>query len=108
MTLTRDKVEKYQTRKCRVNSHSSVAVRPPINACLNASRPTGMTIYSDVNNRISPIRPSIYIAVAVSGFSDSALGIWKAYFFEPALLFILILNIFKDKNGTNKIEFSGC
>jgi len=35
-------------------------------------------------------------AVAVSGFSDSALGIWKAYFFEPALLFILILNVLKD------------
>jgi len=35
-----------------------------------------------------------YIAVAVSGFSDSALGIWKAYFFEPVLVFILVLNVF--------------
>jgi len=35
-----------------------------------------------------------FIAVAISGFSDSALGIWKAYFFEPALVFILVLNVF--------------
>jgi len=39
-----------------------------------------------------------YIAVGFSGFSDSALGIWKAYFFEPVLVFILILNIFCKKN----------
>lgn len=36
-----------------------------------------------------------FIAVAIVGFSDSALGIWKAYFFEPALVFILVLNVFK-------------
>ena len=35
-----------------------------------------------------------YIAVGFSGFSNPALGIWKAYFFEPVLVFILILNIF--------------
>ncbi len=39
-----------------------------------------------------------YLAVAVSGFSDSALGIWKAYFFEPILLFIVIINVFKVKD----------
>ncbi|MDD5291247.1 MAG: O-antigen ligase family protein [Patescibacteria group bacterium] len=39
-----------------------------------------------------------FIAVAVAGFSNSALGIWKAYFFEPVLLFILMLNLFKDTN----------
>ncbi|MDD5071300.1 MAG: O-antigen ligase family protein [Patescibacteria group bacterium] len=38
-----------------------------------------------------------FIAAGVSGFSDSALGIWKAYFFEPVLLFILILNVFKPR-----------
>ena len=36
-----------------------------------------------------------YLVAAFSGFSDSALGIWKAYFFEPILLFIIIINIFK-------------
>ncbi|MBU4025967.1 O-antigen ligase family protein [Patescibacteria group bacterium] len=34
-----------------------------------------------------------FIAVAVAGFSDSALGIWKAYFFEPVLVFILVMNL---------------
>ena len=36
-----------------------------------------------------------FIAVAITGFSDSALGVWKAYFFEPVLIFILILNVFQ-------------
>ena len=36
-----------------------------------------------------------FSAVGISGFSDSALGIWKAYFFEPILLFIIIINVFK-------------
>ncbi len=38
-----------------------------------------------------------FIAVGVSGFSNGALGIWKAYFFEPILVFILVLNVFKSK-----------
>ena len=38
-----------------------------------------------------------YIAMAISGFGDSALGIWKAYFFEPVLVFILIFNVFGRK-----------
>ena len=49
-----------------------------------------------------------WIAMAVAEFSNSALGIWKAYFFEPALVFILVLNVFKhDTNDTNntRIEF---
>ncbi len=33
-------------------------------------------------------------AAGVAGFSLSALGIWKAYFFEPVLLYILLLNVF--------------
>jgi O-antigen ligase len=32
------------------------------------------------------------IAVGVAHFSATSLGLWKAYFFEPALLYILILN----------------
>jgi hypothetical protein len=38
-------------------------------------------------------------ALAVAGFSNSALGIWKAYFFEPICLFILAVNVLReDKN----------
>ncbi len=35
-----------------------------------------------------------YVAVIVSGFSARALGLWRAYFFEPILLFIIIVNVF--------------
>ncbi|HTX86870.1 MAG TPA: O-antigen ligase family protein [Candidatus Nanoarchaeia archaeon] len=45
-------------------------------------------------------------AVGVAHFSAASLGLWKAYFFEPALLYILILNLFKDKEGLNKIGLS--
>ncbi|MBU0636874.1 O-antigen ligase family protein [Patescibacteria group bacterium] len=38
-----------------------------------------------------------FVAVAVAGFSSSSLGIWKAYFFEPILFFILVLNVFKNE-----------
>jgi O-antigen ligase len=44
-----------------------------------------------------------YLAAAFSGFSASALGIWKAYFFEPALFFIVVLNVFKKKDDLKKI-----
>jgi len=39
-----------------------------------------------------------YGAAALSGFSEEALGIWKAYFYEPVLVFILVLNVFAYKN----------
>ncbi len=35
-----------------------------------------------------------FAAVAVAGFSNEALGIWKAYFFEPLLFYILVFNVF--------------
>lgn len=44
-----------------------------------------------------------FLAAGMSGFSESALGIWKAYFFEPILLFILIINYFRTKKDLNKI-----
>lgn len=49
-----------------------------------------------------------FLAVAVSGFSDNALGIWKAYFFEPILFFILVINVFqkKEKNILWALLFS--
>ncbi|PIR13774.1 hypothetical protein COV49_01105 [Candidatus Falkowbacteria bacterium CG11_big_fil_rev_8_21_14_0_20_39_10] len=43
-----------------------------------------------------------YLSVAGAGFSISALGIWKAYFFEPALVFILIFNILRKKEFNSK------
>ncbi|TSC93539.1 MAG: hypothetical protein CEN91_223 [Candidatus Berkelbacteria bacterium Licking1014_85] len=43
-----------------------------------------------------------YAALAVSEFSNSAMGVWKAYFFEPILLFIVVLNVFgKHTTGAN-------
>ncbi len=47
-----------------------------------------------------------YLAVAISSFSLPSLGIWKAYFFEPIILFILILNYFQLKNDWKKIIWS--
>jgi len=44
-----------------------------------------------------------WIAVIVAGFNFSSLGIWKAYFFEPILVFILIFNVFKNKKDLLKI-----
>ncbi len=38
------------------------------------------------------------VAVGMAGWSNDALGIWKAYFFEPALLFILLFNVFKKRS----------
>lgn len=43
------------------------------------------------------------IAVGTAAWSASAMGIWKAYFFEPILLFILMFNVFKDKNDWRKV-----
>ena len=44
-----------------------------------------------------------WVSAIVSGFSNQALGIWKAYFFEPALLFIVVLNVFKPDTNNNAI-----
>ncbi len=44
-----------------------------------------------------------FLAVGVAGFSLSALGIWRAYFLEPILLFILIFNCCKGREGREKI-----
>lgn len=32
-------------------------------------------------------------AVGINGFGTQAFGIWKAYFFEPALLYLVVLNV---------------
>lgn len=46
-----------------------------------------------------------FFSAGIAGFSNEALGIWKAYFFEPILLFIVIINIFKVKD-LNKIIYA--
>lgn len=47
-----------------------------------------------------------FAAAGVSGFSARSLGIFKAYFFEPVLFFIVALNAMKGKKGGEKILFS--
>lgn len=44
-----------------------------------------------------------FIAAGISGFSNGALGVWKAYFFEPILVYLLIFNIFKNKAELSRI-----
>ncbi|MFH1255541.1 MAG: O-antigen ligase family protein [bacterium] len=42
-------------------------------------------------------------AAGTAGFSSSSFGIWKAYFFEPALFFIVVMNAMKGEKGGEKI-----
>lgn len=44
-----------------------------------------------------------FVSLAVANFSNAGFGILKAYFFEPIILFILILNTFRGKRGREKI-----
>ena len=44
-----------------------------------------------------------FVSIFIGGTTSSALGIFKAYFLEPALLFILILNNFKNEKGIKQI-----
>jgi O-antigen ligase len=37
-----------------------------------------------------------WIAIIVAGGTNAAMGVWKAYFFEPVLVFLLVLNVFRD------------
>jgi len=48
-----------------------------------------------------------YAAVFVAGISSDALGIFKAYFFEPVIFFILVVNILgRKKKSDEKIIWS--
>ncbi len=44
-----------------------------------------------------------FIAAGVAYFKPEALGSWRAYFFEPTLLFILILNLFQTNKKRRRI-----
>lgn len=43
-----------------------------------------------------------WLGTWVANFSSASLGIWKAYFFEPALVFILFFNIFAESRKDKK------
>jgi O-antigen ligase len=47
-----------------------------------------------------------YLAVFFADFSFSALGAFKAYFFEPIILYILIINYFNIKDDWKKIVWA--
>jgi len=41
-----------------------------------------------------------FISIASAGFTDAAFGVFKAYFFEPVLVYILIFNVLLSKYST--------
>lgn len=47
-----------------------------------------------------------FVAVGVSSFSSSSLGIFKAYFFESVMFFIVVVNVMKGDKGREKILWS--
>ncbi|MEI7452265.1 MAG: O-antigen ligase family protein [Candidatus Falkowbacteria bacterium] len=47
-----------------------------------------------------------YLALAVAGFSNDALGIFKAYFLEAIIFYILYINIFKEESARSKVYWS--
>ena len=47
-----------------------------------------------------------WLAIITAGITNEAFGVWKAYFFEPLLLFILIINLFSNAEGRKKIILS--
>ena len=47
-----------------------------------------------------------WIGIIVAGIKPEALGTFKAYFIEPILLFILIINKLRDEAGQKKIIYS--
>lgn len=44
-----------------------------------------------------------FAAVGVGGWTLNAFGIWRAYFFEPLLLFIVVVNIFNTREKLNRL-----
>ncbi|MFH0840946.1 MAG: O-antigen ligase family protein [bacterium] len=47
-----------------------------------------------------------FIAIGVAGWTNSAFGLWKAYFFEPILLFLVMANIFQSKKDFMRIVWA--
>ncbi len=46
---------------------------------------------------------SSFIALVVSGFSTSALGIYKSYFIEAILFYVLVFNYFKNTKNRERV-----
>lgn len=50
-----------------------------------------------------------FAAAGISGFASNSLGIWKAYFFEPVLLYVMILNVFQGRKDVERMIWAlGC
>jgi putative inorganic carbon (HCO3(-)) transporter len=47
-----------------------------------------------------------WVSIIVAGLKPEAFGIFKAYFIEPILLFILIINRLRDEAGQKKIIYA--
>ena len=47
-----------------------------------------------------------WLAIITAGATSEAFGVFKAYFFEPLLLFILVINLFSSPEGRRKIIWS--
>lgn len=43
------------------------------------------------------------LAVGVSGFNNSALGVWRAFFFEPVLFYLIVVNVLGRSQDLGKI-----
>ncbi len=43
------------------------------------------------------------VAVGLSHFSNSALGLWRAYFFEPILFYLIVINVLGQSKDLGKI-----
>jgi len=63
----------------------------------------GKLIRYPFDSEITMLLVVSFISIITACFTDAALGVWKAYFFEPILFYILILNVFKgmDKKETD-------
>lgn len=46
-----------------------------------------------------------FFSVGIAHFSDQSLGIWKAYFFEPLLFYVFILNLFRLSGSKERMTF---
>ncbi len=44
-----------------------------------------------------------FVGVIVSGWSVSAFGLWKAYFLEPALLYVVLVNVIDSKEKVMRL-----
>jgi O-antigen ligase len=43
------------------------------------------------------------LAVGLSGFNNSALGLWRAFFFEPVLFYLIVINVLGRSQNLGKI-----